>query len=885
MRARSFVIAGPALAAALVVTAPAVRAQPSGPAAEAQADVDGDGQPDRLRIEAPGQLVLELAAGGGQRVPFGLSGALTDARLTVAPGAGGAIVAASARLGGVWEGVGLRWDKGRLRELWRGPVGPTDDDEYQRWLAAAADGLIRYQERADLVRCDGPPLALFRERWDERAGGFRPAAATVRIPDSLAVVKASAASAGAVPGWYRPTITSSAAGATDAGQLVAPQALADGDLATRWSPGEAGDGIGAAITFRTRLRGGAAASLRITPGGATAAAAKDHLRVARLAVLGAGGGAVIELPDPLAGPAAGRDPTQAYRASLPSTLDGCVTVVVVATYKGGAPAGAHLAIPELAVVADVEEAPGGLEPVLAASVAAGGLSGESAARALSARGAAAVSALTARLAAAAPDERRRLFTALAGIGDPAVLTPVADALAAGELGPIDVEPLLDRLLALEPAPPAEGELTALLRTGARAGRPLGDPARSALARAVAHRWHADNGLTTGAGLALRDAAGTGGPGLRAELATLLAAAGAPALVAAIAAEPARPPGWQADLWRAAGRAAARASLDVQRTTGAAMASALDGADDHERRYRLVVGLAAIAAGDELARLQRWLAAHDDSPSDRGLRRLAAAGLARNPHADARLAVIDLVRDPDPGTRLAAIRGLASADEPTDRPTPRPMVTGDDDLVRDGGDRALSAALAQDRWPELRREAAAALATRCQRPGPREALEHAVADVSVLPVRIEALAALVTCHAPGIELRLLAVADDGAAPLDLRDRALGLYGALPGDALLLLPRFERLRSRAFSDDAALRLAARTATSLGVIGDARAGRVLLAAAKDGTFPELAAAAATALGALGPGCPAEAPAVLRSLLGHDDRRVSLAARGALQRCGRQR
>ena len=167
MRAPPLAVSGPALALALLaIGAPGARAQPATPpaAATAVADVDGDGADDRLRIEAPGQLVVERAAGGGQIVPFGLSGALTDARLTVAVTSAGTVVAASAQLGGAWEGVGLRWERGRLRELWRGAVGPTDDDEYQRWLEARPEGLIRHQGRADLVRCDRQPLELFRER-------------------------------------------------------------------------------------------------------------------------------------------------------------------------------------------------------------------------------------------------------------------------------------------------------------------------------------------------------------------------------------------------------------------------------------------------------------------------------------------------------------------------------------------------------------------------------------------------------------------------------------------------------------------------------------------------------------------------------------------------
>lgn len=868
--------------AALVALAPAGAAgQPSPPppppfraAAELTVDVDGDGRADRLRLEAPGALVLERASGQRQLVPFAISGSPGEGRLTAAAAPGGALVAATARLGDAWEGVGLRWDGTRLRELWRGPLGPVDDDAYALWLEARPEGLVRFQARADLVRCDGQPLALFEERWDERAAAFRPAPQVVRVPDSLPKATVTAVTGGPAPGWYRPAIASRQDGAADAGALVAPRALADGDLATAWraSPAE-----GAAVTFRTSLRGGKAIAVRVVPGGATAAAARDHLRPARLAILGAGGGALVELPD-----AGGRAPAQAYRAALPTPLDGCVTVVVLAVHKAGAPAGAVLAIPELAVLADVEEAPGGLEAALTTTVAAGGLAGESAARALAERGLPAVQALTARLATASAVERGRLFAALAAVEHPAVLPVVADALAAGELATSDVEPRLDRLLALEPAPPAEGALTALARTGARDGRAISDETRAALGRALARRWRPADGLAAGPGAALLAAAGEGGAALRAERATLLAAAGAPALVAAVTAGADRPAAWQADVWRAAGKAAVAAPVEVREATATAMLTALEAADDHERRYRLVVALTPLAGPDGLDRLRRWLDAHAATASDRALRRLVADGLTRNPQADARLWAIELVADADPGTRLAAIRGLTTADEPTDLPRPRPPVTADHELVRDGGDRALVSALGGDRWPELRREAAAALGLRCGRPGPRAALETALTAESDVRVRIEALAALVTCRAPDIELRLLTVADDVRAPADLRDRALGLYGTLPGDVLLLLPRFERLRSRAFSDDTSLALAARAATALGAIGDPRASGALLAAARDGTFPELTAAAATALGALGRGCPAEARAVLERLLGHDDRRVALAARGALQRCG---
>ena len=78
MRARSVAVL-PALLAFAVPRA--ARAQAA--VAEATADIDGDGQDDRIRIEAPGQLVIERAAGGGQIVPFGRSGALTSGSRTM----------------------------------------------------------------------------------------------------------------------------------------------------------------------------------------------------------------------------------------------------------------------------------------------------------------------------------------------------------------------------------------------------------------------------------------------------------------------------------------------------------------------------------------------------------------------------------------------------------------------------------------------------------------------------------------------------------------------------------------------------------------------------------------------------------------------------------
>lgn len=830
---------------------------------ERKADVDGDGKPDTVRVEAPGQIVVERGAGGGQVIPLGLSGELRRAELTI-DGAGLPYVVATAQIGRGWEGVALRWDRGALREVWRGPVGPAGDDgEYEVWIAATAGGLVRWQQRADLGRCDGGPVELFREGWDARTRSFRPARPSVRIPDGLPVVKAVAetpATAVVSGGWYKVRLASAQAGATDAGQLVAPRALADGDPATAWREDRGGDGTGELFDVRPALTGGKAAAIRIVPGdGKTAAALAAGNRVARLAVLARGGGALVDVPDPVAG----GGPGQAYVATLPAPLDGCVTVVIVDVHRGArAKAGSgDTAIAELAVIADLELSPGGAEAVLAAQVAKGGLAGDSAARALAGRGAAAVTALTTELGRASGKARSRLLGALAQLRDPAVVVPLTEALEHGELGERERAAAAEALRGLPPDGPAA--LTGLL---ARADAHEGG--RLAAARALAQTDPT----------AVAGAAGTGSRTFRAAIVDLLAAAGSDRLLTMTAG--AGTAGARADLWRAIGKAAADGA--GPRAVAGAMLSALAAERDYEVRYRLLAGVGPIADGAEVDALVAWLARAGTDARGRALRRVAAQALGQNPAAAARLALAALAGDGDPGTRLAAVKALAVEPIVT-TPGSRPMVTADEGEAQAAADRALGTVLAGDVWPELRRGAAAALALRCQRIGPRTALEDAVARDAELDVKLDALTSLVACQAPGIGERLLRLADDGKAALPLRDRALALYAGLPGDLGALLTRFERWRSQAFSDETALRLAVRTAGALGDLGDRRAAPPLFDAAQDAAFPELQAAAAAGLGALGKACPKDAIPVLRSLAQSEQHAVAIAARGALQRCGK--
>jgi hypothetical protein len=486
------------------------------PSATLSADVDGDGAADTLRLEAPGQLTIALAKGGGQLVPFAASGELTEARLVAGGPPGARVAVATARIGRRWEAVALGATRpgAPLVELWRGAVGPTDDDEYEQWLDADATGVVRYQARADQRRCDGAPLALFRERWDAKAKAFvATGAALVAPPAGAPTVTAQPAGPGLPTAWYRAATTSAAAGATDAGMLTAPRALGDGDPATAWQSPAGDPGVGTVWSFRAAVAGGKAAAIRVVPSGAGDPAAA---RPARLIVLAANGGAVIEVPDPIAT----RAPRgQAYTAVLPTPLDGCVSIALADAYRGRGRAAGSTAIAELAVVADVEQTPEGAGPMLVTAQVAGRRAGGGVggADALVAMGAPAVVAIRARLDGATGDGRGRLLVALAQIRDVGVIGALGDALARGEVPEARLATAMTTLAALG----AEGHARLFALIGGAAPSSVQQAAVDALATVDLP------------GLAGR--AGRGDAATRARIARAIAALPVPVLVALAAA--------------------------------------------------------------------------------------------------------------------------------------------------------------------------------------------------------------------------------------------------------------------------------------------------------------------------------------------------------------
>jgi hypothetical protein len=467
-----------------------------------------------------------------------------------------------------------------------------------------------------------------------------------------------------------------------------------------------------------------------------------------------------------------------------------------------------------------------------------------------------------------PGARRRLTHALVGVADPAAAPALGHAATAGWVRDRDLLDVIGALGAL-------GQAQALHDLAANGALPV-------TARAAAIAQHP----VTGAGFALLvdllgglTGTGEGAPGeavreLRRAVIERLSAAPAAALLGAVAAQPTAAAA--GDLWRAMTRSV-RQVPGNRGAVLAAMLAALPAAADYERRYRLVDGIASIgdaAAMDTLAALFRTL---PETAETAALRQIAVRAIAGAPRPEAVGFVLDSAGNRDPGVRLAALAALAGGEADAGNAW---RTTGGPEAI----DRVIDHAIASDPWPEVRRRAATALGTRCQRPEPARALGDAVDHDRDLGVRGDALGALVQCHAPGTAALLARLWDDARAPIELRSRAV-LEAVALGDAGLaaaLVGKLARWRGEAISSAEALALAQSAAASIGRLGPPGAARALTDALDDTAFPEIVQAAALALGALGPACPPAAKAKLTALAREADQ-TAVAARRAAAQCGR--
>jgi HEAT repeat protein len=835
------------------------------PLASQRFDLDRDGAAEQIRVERGGLAVVNGRTGKVAGWKPLLGAAIEAAEIQIASGAevgGRVVILAVAKSGGRGEALAVEWRRGALHELWRGEVGPQGPDgESTLYIEAGRHGLVRYSGRAGVVRCDGKTAHLHAEKFDFGRGRFRSVDQVPRIPPDAPELVATRAPpagvpAGAQPIDFRVVAASSQIGAAGPGDLVAPAEIEDGDPATAWVEGRTGFGRGEFVTAKASLDGGLVRAIRLIPGHAASArsfAQHNRLRKAGLLVGRERAFRVVFAQDPARAGAA----AEPYWITLPEPVRAdCVSLVVIDVFGGqGARSGSgDTAISELAVLTEMDLAPGGAAARLAAAVAAGGREGEQAVRVLVRLGGAAEAALMAEAQKprASPDSVLRVRRALAEL--PAGAAELARGLAA-PLHPADADRFSRALVAIgATAVEPLGEIV-VERAVAAAGRARAAQALSRIADPSAQR-------------VLARAAGSGPREVRRAVAQALGARGdLDALVELAAGAAQESEAREADLWRAVGLLLREHAPGASRTRAmAALAGRLASAEGYELRYRLLQAAGGLDEASLVAKVAGVLSgrAAAATPLERAqgiaLRRVAAAALGRSRAPGAAEVLARAARDPDPGVREAAAEALGQSGSAS-------------------GDEALAGQLAGDGWPRVRRAAAVALGSSCRRPGPAAGLRRAALTDRDVEVRRAALSSLASCGAAGAVRFFLSVAGDRGAPVPVRTLALRLIGG-SRDRAAVRPLAELVSAeleRASGEEAAIEAAAAGVYALGELGDPSAVPVILRAAEV-SLPEIQGAAAAALGRM---CPAAGMRRLRALAGSAQHQVAAPARAALRKC----
>lgn len=856
--------------AALAVPA---RAQRPTAVAEARHDVNGDGRPDVIRIEDPAAVSLSITGNRAANAwkPFTNPGKLSGGELRVGlgPGFPVPVILAIARFGArdqptTSEAMVLAWRNGALEEIWRGIVAARGIDvEQNENVELGPHGLLKFQGRPGVERCDGAPAYLFLEKYDWKQRRFRAVAGNLprvdpRAERMTATRAAPAHATTAPPTVYRRVVASSQANAGSAADLTAPSELIDGDPATAWREGAPGDGRGEFITVRSAMPDATVAAVRIVPGDASSSAAFGRSNRLREVAFLLGSHAVwVDFPkDPAKD---GANVSEPYWVTFDPPLPAqCVSVIVSRVYPGS---DGDTAIAELAVLTADELAEGGPYPALAARVARGDSGAPSAARTLAQGGDPAARALLDELAKPkrTAAEALRLRRALAITGEPVAVPQLVAALAVPGISPPDREGFTRALTTIGSAAVAplreviadeRGSVGARVAAAAALGAMDHESATTALLAVAGAR---DRQVQRAIGLALATTA---------RIWPLLEVA-----------EGHDESGVHEVVWRAIGQIAGRlpegeARSRVVASISARLSAATEpvGRGDYRLRSRQIEAAAQIEDAGALEAVGAAIGQLGRSPEADAIRRVAITALGGNPHPRATALLIAAATDSDPGVRRRVAVALGERDE-----------------ASEPGDAPLATLLGTDRWPATRRAAAGALTRRCQRTSPAQALYGAVDRDPDEAVAVTALAALVGCRAPGIETRVLTIAQDRARPAAVRARACVSVGQLAQhvDAAEAARVFERVRSEMLGGAAeALSVAAACATGLGGFRDDATLDALLRAAADAVFPEVQAAAAEALGRR---CAPRGRALLSELRGSPQRQVSLAARAAFRRCFR--
>ncbi len=823
------------VAAVLVLGAAPARAQKSVAKAEVRFDVDGDGKDDVVLIDeaATVSVVITGASSAAPWKAFRTTGEpIRKASLEVRRFGKHTVIWAEATFGRkratapkATEVMALEWKRGTLGVLVQETVGPQGrDGEWSKHIALTDQGLIRYQGRPGVTRCDGKPAYLFLERYDFKRDKFRRAAMPVLLPDAA---PALAAKTGARPVGkpvaFRFAGVSIDAQATSAADLIPPRELEDADPTTAWT----GFGRGQFATARQR----------------------SDFQVRAIRVVASGVKEIVLLLG-----------NQAYRVPLSRTkteqwidLDPpvsarCVTIVV-------SKVGKRAAIAELGVLTELELSADSGAGLLAKRVAAG-KQVATAVNQLAALGERGMHAAVAEIPGSNDRGAHRLRVAIVSLAVRKI------PLAQGALEQLVLGCGNDRTTPSE-LRSCETALRAMGMSGVAAAQSLAVDDKASRAARIMAIDVIGKVADAQAQSALIGFAGTG-PRWRRKQVTIALGRRDPSELSALvaAATAATDISVEADLWRAVGALAPRA--EARGAALEAMAKRLADAKDYELRYRLAAALGTIEDDAAVAALAALLEQPADDARAIAVRRIAVAALGRNPHPRAETLIASIMADTDPGLRIAAVEALA------DRPTlGEPAETG------------LIARLSDDKWPRARRAAAGALGIRCGRPPVAAALYSALENDDDFGVLTTALNALVGCDAPNIGDTLVAVASDSQRDAQLRSHAIRLLGQRGESACGALGGiYKAARKDAWSEQRAIGVAASALAAMSTACPDGAAESLLGAGQDDAFPVLQTAAIEGLART---CPRGATAVLRRAARLDQRQVRDAAKRALRRCRR--
>ncbi len=642
----------PALAGAPVVLPPV---------AEARGDLDGDGRPERVHLEADGSLRVDDDT--GRELGRLALGAATGGTLAVVTVEDHAVVEAQAALGrGRMAAAVLRLDGGKLETIYSGVIGPSGDGERSERLRVDEAGVVRYQTAPTVQRCDGADM-LFPERWDFAGHRFRPVES--EVPDARPLGSTRTPPPDLLPeplGLFHFTAASTSPDADrHADRLGAPRELEDGRADTVWVAGPAGGGRGAWVTARAPSAEHRLRAVRLTPG----AGAPRAL-------------VILVGRDAFSVTLSGAAPQWVPLPALPPT--GCLSLIVAEPHGSGA----DTSLAEVALFTDLDVA-GGIEQLveMVASERSGAAGAE---QVLAGRGADAVRAIGNRLATGLPAAgggRRRLLGVLAALKLPDAAPLLGRALETARSDERGV--IVDGLALLGAA--GASEALRLFRDGAQASE-----ARADAARVLGAVGGEDNVQ------ALVDGAGAPEPALRVAILHALEAAHLTAPIARALAEPAVACDARSGiLARALGKLAGAEAGG----TLAALWSRCRASADFPLKLRLVRAAADAAAMAILSE-----AAHDSEPV---LRQIAVEG-----RASLAPAALD---DADPSVRRAALGALDPAQS---APVEKVLAADRWPLVRRAAAEALgrrcgesaktglTVALAHDPAEEVRRESLVSL---------------------------------------------------------------------------------------------------------------------------------------------------------------------------------